>query len=89
MIAKVELPDYDGNAIDAIWNDGSYFDIRIDDGSVYLSANSQGLISLAYQMLYMAYNDMSPGSHILYDGFLTGIPTGDYELCKEKKENNP
>ena len=71
MKIVIELPDYDGNGIDVIWDENSKCRITVYDGEVGLSANREGLIAIAKQMLYMAYNDLPEGSHIHYDSFFT------------------
>ena len=85
MKLVVDIPDYDGNAMDVIWESGSKYDIKIEDGnSVVISANKRGLISLAKQMLYMAENDLPQGSHVHYDSFFAPNNDNDLDLIIEK-----
>ena len=73
MKISILLPDYDNDSLDVIWENNSKYDIEITSEEVYLSANKEGLISFAKQMLYLAYNDRLPkGSHVHYDPFFTG-----------------
>ncbi len=85
MKISVELPDYDGNWLDVIWEAGSKYAIDLQGNSIVLFANKNALISLAKQMLYMAYNDLPIGSHVHLDSFFTNINNDDIELVIEKK----
>ena len=60
----IDIPIYDGNGIDVIWEDGAKYTINSNESGFVMSANRDGLISLAKQMLYMAYNDLPIGSHV-------------------------
>lgn len=84
MKVIVDIPNYDGNGLDVIWENGSNYAISVEENSVVVSANKSGLISLAKQMLYMAHNDLPTGSHIHYDSFFTHITNEDFELVIEK-----
>ena len=85
MKITVELPDYDGDAVDVIWEEGARISIHTDESSVTVRANAGGLLSLGRQMLYLARNDLPDGAHIHYDDFFTGqqLP---YELIIEKAD---
>ncbi len=72
MQLQIDIPNYDGQAQEVIWYEDADYTIDVFDGEVALTANREGLISLARQMLYMAYNDLPEGSHVHYDPFLTG-----------------
>lgn len=85
MELKINIPDYDGDAMDVIWQDNSYYSTEVFDDEILIKANSAGLISIAKQMLYMAYNDLSKGSHVHYDRFFTKM-NNKYSLIIEKTE---
>ncbi len=87
MTINVNIPDYDGNGLDIIWEDNSKYAINIEQNNVVISANKQGLISLAKQMLYMAYNDLPKGSHVHYDSFFTKMELEIIELVIEKEDD--
>lgn len=70
MNINLDIPNYDGNALDVIWGKNAHYSIHTYENHVVLSANKDGLISLAKQMLYMAYNDLPYGSHVHFDSFL-------------------
>lgn len=82
----LEVPDYDGEALDVIWENGANYKIDVSSNEIVLSANQQGLISLAKQMLYMAHNDLLIGSHVHYDSFFTKLNTSKFNLLIERQE---
>ena len=84
MKIEIDIPDYDGNALDVIWNNDSIVEPYCVDKQIVIKANSEGLISLAKQMVYLAVNRVARGSHIHYDSFLLG--NNKYELVIEKAE---
>ena len=63
------------------WTEG--FEIRVDakDGRVLLSANREGLLSLAAQLAALA--EAAPGSHIHYDEY-SALEEGSAELIVER-----
>ena len=85
MRLVIDIPDYDGNSLDVIWEADSKYEISVQKNSVVISANKDGLISLAKQMLYMANNDLLAGSHVHYDSFFTKMSDECIELVIEKK----
>ena len=76
----IDVPDYDGNGIDVLWEKGANYKLEVDENEVLLTANKLGLIAFAKQMLYMAYNDLPHGSHVHYDSFFTKINNLNFEL---------
>ena len=82
----IDLPDYDGNATDIIWESGSKYAINIEEPNVVIAANKNALISLGKQMLYMAYNELPLGSHVHYDSFFTKMNEEIAELIIEVTE---
>ena len=85
MKIKIDIPDYDGNAMDVIWEKNANYVVNVNEEEVIISANKQALISFARQMLYMAHNDLPIGSHVHYDEFFTKSITKK-ELIIEKVE---
>ena len=67
----IELPDYDGDGMDVIWENNAEFRLDVFKRETSITANKEGLISLAKQMLYMAYSNLPKGSHVHYDDFFT------------------
>jgi len=63
------------------WEDGFEINVRINKGTVCLSANRQGLLSLARHLTMLA--DETVGSHVHYDEY-NALETGSAELIIEK-----
>lgn len=72
MKITLDIPEYDGNALDVIWENRAKYDLMTFGNEVVLKANKEALISFAKQMLYFAHNDMHQGSHVHYGSFFTG-----------------
>ena len=64
------------------WVDGFEIRVTIDNGAAVLSANREGLLSLAKQLEAMA--EGQPGDHIHYDEH-TSLEEGSAELIIERK----
>lgn len=84
MKINLDIPDYDGNAIDIVWENKSDYKVEINEREVVIAANDEALVSLAKQMLYLAYNNIPAGSHVHYDSFFTKNNIGECELIIEK-----
>ncbi|MBQ3295054.1 MAG: hypothetical protein IJH00_01015 [Erysipelotrichaceae bacterium] len=67
--------------MDIEWVDGSKIRVRIDKETVTISANREGLLSLAGQLSEMVDGD--PGDHIHYDEY-NSLEDGSSELIIEK-----
>lgn len=66
------------------WVDGFTIEVRVDGGNtVVISANKEGLLSLAQQLTALAYE--SAGSHIHY-GAYDSLEDGSAEMIVEKKD---
>ena len=65
------------------WTDGAELRVSIDAGGAVLSANREGLLSLAGQLRALA--EEAPGSHIHYDEH-NSLEEGSAELIIEKTE---
>ena len=60
------------------WLDGFTIEVRIEDGkTAVISANREGLLSLAMQLTALA--DQAPGSHIHYDEY-NSLEDGSSEM---------
>ncbi len=65
------------------WIDGFSTAVRIDDGVPIISANREGLLSLANHLTDLA--DEAPGNHIHLDAF-NSLEEGSVELIVESVE---
>ena len=63
------------------WVDGFEIRVTIENGTAIISANREGLLSLAGQLAAMAAE--APGTHIHYDGH-NSLEEGSVELIIEK-----
>ena len=82
MNIVMNLPDFDGNAIDVIWEKGSNLVLKIFEDQICIQANREGLLSLAKQMIYLSVNEVSRGSHVHYDSYFLG--DSQFELVLER-----
>ncbi len=64
------------------WIDGSEICVKHDSGEVVISANKEGLLSLAGQLTALAEGE--PGDHIHYDEH-NSLEKGSAELIIERK----
>ena len=65
------------------WVDGFEIRVSIDTGEAVISANKEGLLSLAQQLAALA--EESAGSHLHYDAY-NSLKEGSAELIFEKLE---
>lgn len=72
MNIEVNIPVFDGNAIDVIWEKGAHIEPGYEDNQILIRANREGLLSLAKQMIYLAVNEVAGGSHVHYDSYFLG-----------------
>ena len=63
------------------WADGAEIRIKVMDGTTVLSANREGMLSLAKQLLALA--DGVPGEHIHYDEY-NSLEPGSSEMIIER-----
>ena len=66
-----------------VWVNGFTITVSAEDGRAVISANREGLISLARHMAALAYE--TPGSHIHLDAN-NALEDGSAELIIEKTE---
>ncbi len=63
------------------WEDGTEIRVTADNGTALISANREGLLSLARQLAALA--EEIPGTHIHYDAY-NSLEEGSAELVVEK-----
>ncbi|MCR5370175.1 MAG: hypothetical protein K6E83_05650 [Clostridium sp.] len=64
------------------WADGFEINVRIDNDTAVISANREGLLSLANHLKSLA--EEPPGSHIHLDAY-NSLEEGSSQLILEKK----
>lgn len=79
----LQIPDFDGNAIDIIAEKGATVSVEVHENEVVIAANKEGFLSLAKQMLYMAVNPIPFGGHAHFDDTLVGMRHSAYSLVIE------
>lgn len=84
MKLTIEIPEYDGDAIDVIWHKGSSVHVCCHENVVTIKANGEGLRSLGEQLLYLAQEDVRSGCHIHLDDFFCGDELTGNGLLIEK-----
>ncbi len=67
------------------WVDGFEIRVTVDSGGAVISANREGLLSLAKQLAALA--DGQPGDHIHYDEH-TSLEEGSAELIIERMKQS-
>ena len=67
--------------MDIEWTDNFEIRVRAEDGTVLVSANREGLLSLSRQLAALA--EEQPGSHIHYDRY-NSLEDGSEELIIER-----
>ena len=71
--------------MDIKWVDGFEIRVSIDGGAVLISANREGLLSLAEQLTMLA--EQPAGSHIHYDKY-NSLEEGSDELIIEMRKHD-
>ena len=67
--------------MDISWKNGFSIQVKVDSGTVIISANKEGLLSLAKQLTTLA--EAVPGDHIHYDEY-NSLEEGSAEMIIEK-----
>ena len=67
--------------MDVRWTDGFDITVKIVDGAAVISANKEGLLSLAAQLADLA--EAEPGCHIHYDEY-NSLEEGSAEMIIER-----
>ena len=65
------------------WVDGFEIAVKIENGAAIISANKEGLLSLAAQITALA--EGMPGDHIHYDEY-NSLEEGSAEMIIERKD---
>lgn len=69
--------------MDLLWEDGFRIRVKIYNNEATISANREGLLSLANQLSVLA--EEAPGSHIHFDQY-NSLEDGSVELIIEKTD---
>ncbi len=81
---QIDVPKYDRNiGLQLCWHPGFSIKISSDNSEVTISANREGLLSMANHLLNLAQADVPPGTHIHLDS-LNSLEDGSDEIIIEK-----
>lgn len=85
MKQEIEIVQYDANkGIQFNWEENFEIEVKNEDGEVIISANSEGLLSLAKHLLTLAQNEVPIGTHIHLDEY-NSLEEGSIGLTFEKR----
>lgn len=81
---EIDVPKYDKNiGLQLCWHPGFSIKVSSDDSEVTMSANREGLLSMANHLLNLAQADVPPGTHIHLDS-LNSLEDGSENIMIEK-----
>lgn len=84
-IIKIEVPKYSPEkGFEYNWENGFDIETKIDDGVIKITANKEGLISLANHLLNLSQDDIPLGYHLHFDEY-NALEESSIELIIEKK----
>lgn len=85
MQITIEIPEYiRDRGFRYKWEDGFKIEAKIEDGEIRISANKEGLLSLANHLLNLAQDDVPSGVHLHLDEY-NSLEDGSCELVIVKK----
>ena len=76
---ELNIPKYDGNTISLLWEHNFSIRCNVENSLVTISANTEGLISLARHLLTLAQKDVPVSTHIHLDEY-NSLENGSTEL---------
>ena len=81
---EIDVPKYDRNiGLQLCWHPGFSIKVSSDNSEVTISANREGLLSMASHLLNLAQADVPLGTHIHLDS-LNSLEDGSDEIIIEK-----
>ncbi len=84
MRQEIEIKEYDEKkGLELVWESNYIINVNINENEVLISANEEGLISLAKQFLTLAQKKVPLGTHIHLDEY-NSLEDGSRELIIEK-----
>lgn len=85
MKQELEIIKYDASkGIQLSWENNFAIEVKLENNEILISANNEGLISLAKHLLSLAQNEVSVGTHIHFDEH-NSLEEGSMDLVIEKK----
>ena len=84
MKINIEIPDYNPESgMEYKWEDGFEIKAVTNNGIVMITANKEGLISLANHFLNLAQDKIPVGHHLHFDEY-NSLEQGSIELIIQK-----
>lgn len=81
---EIDVPKYERNiGLQLCWYPGFSIKVSSDDSKVTMSANREGLLSIANHLLNLAQSDVPIGTHIHLDS-LNSLEDGSDNIIIEK-----
>lgn len=85
MKQEIEIVKYDANkGVQFTWEKNFTIEVKNEGGKVIISANNEGLLSLANHLLTLAQKEVPIGSHIHLDEY-NSLEEGSVDLILEKR----
>lgn len=85
MELKIDIPEYDENrGFQFNWVDGFEIESSYDNGVINITANKEGLISLANHLLNLAQDSIPNGYHLHFDEH-NSLEEKSIEIIVQKK----
>lgn len=84
MDMEIDIPEYNENTgLRLCWSDGYSITISTNDNEFIISANREGLLSLANHLLNLAQTEVPCGTHIHLDEY-NALEDGSNPIIIEK-----
>jgi hypothetical protein len=85
MEVKLEVPQYTPEkGIQYKWETGFSIEAKVDKRVITITANKEGLISLANHLINLAQEDVPQGYHLHFDEY-NSLEESSFELIFQKK----
>lgn len=83
MKITLEIPEYSKDGLKLNWTDSFVIKVESSAQEVIVSANKEGLMSLANHLLNLAQDSVPAGAHIHFDAY-NSLEDGSSELVVQK-----
>jgi hypothetical protein len=86
MRITLDIPDYKSeDGLPYHWENDFQINSVLSEKEMTISANKEGLISLAIQLLTLAQDNVAPGSHFHYDSY-NSLEDGSFDIIIQKSD---
>lgn len=85
MIKEIEIIKYDASkGLQLDWEKNFAIEVKTEGNEVIISANNEGLLSLARHLLTLAQTEVPVGTHIHFDEY-NSLEEGSVDLVIDKR----